>query len=705
WYLRTFQPEPGLRFSQFSGLGHDPFFREVLGALSSGGTLCLPAADEPDLPRWLRAQHIAVAHLTPPLARWLFADPTPAPDLRLVVFAGDRLRDGDVLAARQIAPQARLVNAYGSTETPQILAWHEVTRAELPSPSGSPPVGRGIENAQLILLADGTRQAGVGELGEIAARTPHLALGYLNHPPATEAAFIRNPLTRLPHDRLYLTGDLGRYQPDGTVVYAGRRDRQRKLRGHRIEPGAIEAALRTHPGIREAATLILEAPADRDELVAFVVSQAEPIPAPTLRAHLQGLLAPHEVPQRFLFVDSLPLTPNGKLHHAALATLAASTPAVASPSTSVPASDLESRMLKLWSEALARPQLGIHDDFFENGGHSLLALGLLARLNSEFQARLTLRTFFDHRTVAELCLALHPTKPHTPSDTPRPPRRLRGAAHGIPFFVIPGYFGLGYLRPSIASEVARVCPYYDGFRYAGVEDQLPPHRSLEAIAAHLIPQLDAVMPSHCDTLCLGGFSFGGTVAFEMARQLTQAGRRVPLLILFDSRMHRGLRARSRPEVALELLRRASRQPRGQRLDFLRRMLRGRAARASSSHAQKRSSTPGPATLPADTRPEVGASGLLKESVRLASLHAGRQYLPGPYPGRVLLLRGTEEVPNEWLRLELDESNGWRPFATGELEIIHIPRQHLGIYTEPIHPLVIERTVHALRSVQDAFPTG
>ncbi|MCP4655124.1 MAG: AMP-binding protein, partial [bacterium] len=238
------------RFPMLSGLAHDPLLRDLFTPLWLGATLVIPDPEEIGnpgwLPEWMRREAISVAHLTPAMGRLLcsgIAAATPA--LRYLFFGGEPLRRQDLSRVRELAPEAACVNFYGTTETPQAVGYFVVPAAEL---RDTVPVGRGIADVQLLVLNPSGGLAGIGEKGEICVRTPHLALGYLDDPELTRERFPANPFAAQAGDRIYRTGDLGRYLPDGNLEFLGRADHQVKIRGFRVELGEIEAILAEHRG-------------------------------------------------------------------------------------------------------------------------------------------------------------------------------------------------------------------------------------------------------------------------------------------------------------------------------------------------------------------------------------------------------------------------------------------------------------------------
>ncbi|HKR65869.1 MAG TPA: condensation domain-containing protein, partial [Thermoanaerobaculia bacterium] len=386
WHIRTHGLTRADRFSLLSGLSHDPVLRDILTPLALGATLCIPPAgvrESHELPRWLARERVSIVHITPALSELLDGE---LPALRGVFFGGERLRYRDVARIRRIAPRARVVNFYGATETPQAMAAYEVR--EDGAPEQIVPIGRGIEGVELLLLNDANAKAAPHELAEICIRTEHLSLGYLdsNAPPR---------FTTHNGARLYRTGDLGRDRGDGVIEIAGRRDRQLKIRGFRLEPAEIESALLQHPGVTRAAVVEHEG-----ALVACVTG------AEVDRAFLRERLPEHMVPSRIVTMDALPLTPNGKLDTRALQTSASAEVA--------PADALETRLLAIWEEVLGT-RAGVTDDFFAAGGHSLSATRVLSRIDRDLGARIPLRALFQHRTVRALARLVREATQQAPS--------------------------------------------------------------------------------------------------------------------------------------------------------------------------------------------------------------------------------------------------------------------------------------------------
>jgi len=376
WMSEAFELGPDDRFSLLSGLAHDPLHRDVFTPLWLGGAVAIPDPERMGEPGWLSAwmarMGVTVAHLTPAMGRLLTSPPaTPMPALRRAFFVGDMLTRRDVERLRVLAPDVEVVNLYGSTETQRAVGFHEVREDE-----ERYPLGRGMPDVQLLVLGPSGRLCGIGEVGEIAVRSPHIAAGYLGGKR---------------FEGLYRTGDLGRYLPNGEVEPLGRADFQVKIRGFRVELGEVEAALARHPAIRET-VVVARGEGDDRRLIAFVVPAVED----DLRAFLRARLPEYMVPAAFVFLDALPLTPNRKVDRKALPEPAREEP------QKTELSPIEELLAAIWTEVLGVDRIGASDDFFGLGGHSLKVTQVLARVRDAFDVELPVRSLFESPTLAGL---------------------------------------------------------------------------------------------------------------------------------------------------------------------------------------------------------------------------------------------------------------------------------------------------------------
>jgi len=321
--------------------------------------------------------------------------------LRYAVFGGDSLRPTHLGCIRQLAPQATCVNAYGATETPQIMSWFEVP-ADFSSNVEHVPIGQGIDGVQVLVLNQAGQPTGIGELGEIYVRTPYLTQGYVNDEPLTSARFLPNPFRSEAGDRVYRTGDMGRLSPEGNIEFVGRRDFQIKIRGFRVEVGEVEAALGRHPAIREVVVVPGEdTPGDR-YLVAYLATHEDTSPSISeFRRFLQKKLPEYMTPSAYVFLEALPRTANGKVDYRSLPMPEFERSRLETEFVA-PKTPTEKQLAKIWQEVLGLEQVGIHDNFFELGGHSLMATQIISWARDHFEMEIPLLRLFETPTTAGL---------------------------------------------------------------------------------------------------------------------------------------------------------------------------------------------------------------------------------------------------------------------------------------------------------------
>ncbi|MEM7587044.1 MAG: amino acid adenylation domain-containing protein, partial [Acidobacteriota bacterium] len=419
WQAERFGHGRHDRVSVLSGLSHDPLQRDLFTPLCLGAAAVFPDPEqrlEPGyLAGWMARQRISLSHLTPALGQVITEHAQDAmPALSCVFLVGEALTRRDVEALQTLAPRAQIVNLYGSTETQRAVSFHLATRVA-PTQPEILPLGRGMRGVDLLVLNPAGGLAGIGELGEIHVRSPHLAVGYPKDSALTGQRFIPCRLALEPGERVYRTGDLGRYLPNGEVAFAGRTDLQVQVRGFRIEPGEIEAVLARHPGVERVAVLArgsqltacltqsehsYASRGSRPETAASALAQE-------LRAWLSERLPDYMVPSAFHILDVLPLTPTAKVDRRALLELASQALPEGSSSES-PQGATEQRLAAIWSDVLGAPRVGRNDNFFALGGHSLLATRLVARLRSDLGVEISLRQLFSSASLADLAKEIEP---------------------------------------------------------------------------------------------------------------------------------------------------------------------------------------------------------------------------------------------------------------------------------------------------------
>ncbi|HEX3526369.1 MAG TPA: amino acid adenylation domain-containing protein [Thermoanaerobaculia bacterium] len=427
-------------------------------------------------------------------------------------------------------PHTRFYNVYGPTE----CTVDATTRLIDPiDPIGGwPDLGRPLAGYRLHLLDAGGLPLPAGCRGEIWLGGPALARGYWRRPELTADRFRPDPFGDVPGERLYRTGDLGRWLSDGRIESLGRTDLQIKLRGFRIEPGEIEAALERHPRVRAAVVVAREgAPGDKS-LAGYVVAEPAPIPtAGELRVFLQERLPPHMIPATFVFLDRLPLTPHGKVDRRALP--APEPDSVDAGRPALPADSIEAKLAQLWAMALGRDQVRVDDSFFDLGGHSLSALALTARIRETFGVRLPVRRLFTTPTPAAMAELLREMMERTggpAGDSGSLVVALQPQGGRAAFFCVhPGGGDVTVYR-AFALRLDSGRPFL-ALRAPGLDEGEEPLRDLGALAERHLRDVRRAQPE--GPWHLGGWSSGAVVAFEMARRLRAAGGEVAALVLLD----------------------------------------------------------------------------------------------------------------------------------------------------------------------------
>ncbi len=581
--------------------------------------------------------------------------------LRLVIFGGEALdfatlkpwfdRHGD------IKPQ--LVNMYGITETTVHVTYMPLKSSDVAARHGS-IIGRPIPDLQIYVLDRQLNPVPVGVTAELYVGGAGLARGYLNRAELTAEKFISNPFSDDPGSRLYRTGDSGRYLSDGNLEYNGRIDNQVKIRGYRIELGEIESTLAQHPAVQEAVVVAQESNGDT-RLVGYITARAPSSPTVhELRSYLKEKLPHYMVPAAFAVIDTLPLTRNGKIDRANLPPLDEGAVVDHRPFVA-PRDDLERRLQTIWQELLNTSPIGVHDDFYAIGGHSLLGAKLLARIEGEFNRRIPLTAMFPAPTIESIAARIAGgTK-----DSEWPATETIQPLGCLPPLYVVGNFSrfkalgrkLGTDRPliglSIPDELRLRLPYN--------------LKQLAGIQASSILDLNKGEP-----IFLIGFSAEGVLAYEIAHQLVAAGREVGLVAMIDTTCPS---QRREPRI-LQIARSAAIHLRAIRSIGLGQApaaiadILSRVALRLKVRAWKLASSLG--IVPEPLAPKRPAD------LVMAMVLATRRYVPPSYQGRVILFKQTDNREGRFRFVDY----GWGEVVRGGLEICEIPGDHLTLLVEP-----------------------
>ncbi len=645
-------------FLQFAPISFDASTFELWGALLNGARLVVMPPGLPSLGELgaaVRLNRVSTLWLAAGLFREMIETESPSlRGLRQLLAGGDVLSVPHVEKALRDLPGCRLINGYGPTESTTFACCYTVRRDE---PLGaSVPIGRPIANTRVFILDRNRTPVPIGVPGELYIGGDGLARDYFRRPELTAEKFIPSPFGK-GDERLYRTGDRARYMADGTIEFLGRIDDQIKIRGFRVEPGEIESALVQDPCVREAAVVVQGRMSGDWRLVAYLVQGPEGQKSvPELRAFLKRRLPDFMIPASFVWLDSFPLTPNGKLDREALPLAGHDRPALERGFVG-PRNSVEAKLAGIFERVLDVRPVGVADNFFDLGGHSLLAVRLLAQIEKATGRRLPLSAIFQAQTVEEMAAMLE--------DENAPPSRsslvaIQSGGSRPPLFLVHCWGGNGMEYRGLAPYLGPHQPLY-GLAPQGLDGRIPPHDRVEDMAAHYIQEIREVQPE--GPYYLGGWSLGGTVAFEMARQLQAGSQKVAFLALVDTYHSSGNRSAPHPP-------KIGASPR-----FLWRRLMFHVAAVSRLEPKGR--------LPYLVGRGHGAVRWVWQKLRAlhvsaydavndANRRAVRSYVSKPYEGRVTVFRAS----GTWSPTIFDDPYlGWGEVCLGDVDLVEISGIH------------------------------
>ncbi len=511
---------------------------DVFGTLAVGGTLVFPSRDRMREPEhWaelIGAEKITVWNSVPALLEILVdhvesGDPRRAPVfLRTALLSGDWIPVTLPDRVRQLWPDSQVISMGGATEG---AIWSIMYRIGKVDPAWrSIPYGRAMANQRMYVLDRHLQPRPVWATGEITIGGVGVARGYWQDPERTGDRFVRHPASGT---RLYRTGDLGRLLPDGTIELLGRDDLQVKVNGYRIELGEIESCLARMDGVRDAVAVVRSAGTSGKALAAYVVPAdvQEPPDCAVLRDRMAAVLPPYMVPSLLLPVPEVPLTPNGKVDRGRLAVLL---PDHTGPTgiRRAPADELEASLAGMFAAALGTDDLGVEEDFFVAGGNSFLAIRLLTAVTRRFGVEIPVAVLFGSATVAavaELVRVGQRADGMSPAGTPLLALRRDGTEQ--PVFWVHPVGGAASCYAELVRGLPPGRPMY-GLESVGLRSDEPPLITIEEMAAGYLLRVREVQPE--GPYLLAGWSMGGLIALEMARQLYRSGEKVDRLLVVDA---------------------------------------------------------------------------------------------------------------------------------------------------------------------------
>jgi amino acid adenylation domain-containing protein/FkbM family methyltransferase len=689
------------RFLQKAPFTFDMSVCEIFWPLLSGACLVIARPDEHRdgayLIKLISEEGITAIHFVSSALQVLLDDPefNNSKGLRYVICSGEAvpLELQEKFFERM---PCQLLNMYGVTEAAvETTHWN----CERNSDRKAVPIGTPITNISAYLLDGDFQPVPMGAHGELHIGGVGVARNYLRRPDLTSEKFVPDPIGNEPGGRLYKTGDLTRYRSDGVIEYLGRFDHQVKVRGHRIETGEIEVALSAHRGVDGAVVVAREDVRGDKQLVAYIVSKGAPPPqAEELRNHVKESLPDFMVPSVFVFLESFPLSINGKLDRKMLPRPVGDGRA-AGENFLPPRDNLEFQLTELWGDVLEVKNVGVKDDFFSLGGHSLMAVRLMARIREQYCQALPLSALFQYPTVERIASILRGQVAPSPYS---PVVEIRGGNSRTPFFCVHPLGGEVVCYVDLARRLPAGQPFY-GLQARGMGGE-EPLTSVEEIAYHYIQAIRAVQPA--GPYMIGGWSFGGTVAFEMARQIREAGETVGLLAIIDA----GVPRRGEPGETVELPsiidggvpRRAGNVPDVHELDDTEFMLYLFGQYISISREEFELLTPDEKSdyllkelkakgmFPPDFGP---VEARFYYDLAKANFLALLKYTPRPYDGKVTLFRSIERSGFT------DPTLGWGQLAERGVDIHVVAGKHHEIVLRPhVHSLA-EALITSLNAVE------
>jgi amino acid adenylation domain-containing protein len=699
---------PGDTLGHLSAPAFDFSTFEIWGALLNGATLVVIDKDVALSPPGLRAQiadcHIDILSMITPLFHAIVSeDPKTFCGLRHMLVGGDVMDPAHAMTFLKHCRTTRLTNAYGPTENTTFSTYYDVREEDCLK--GTLPIGRPIAGDSLYILDDTAKPVPAGITGEIYVSGDGVSMGYLGSPGLSASKFLPDPFS--PGRMMYRTGDLGRFQPDGNVRFFGRSDGQVKIRGFRVETGEVTAVLMSHPGVRQAVVRPYRGPGGILSLAGYLVGTDEgtQVPAEELRQYVAGRLPPHMVPASFTWIDAVPLTSRGKVDYAALPL---PRPAEAGPAAGEMAADpMTSGMACIWRKVLNLPDMGLDDDFFNSGGHSLLAIRLIAAIEEAFGVRLPVSTIFSAPTIRQMTAAVRNREGASGLDILIP---LNEGGDRPPLYCVHGVPGTLFEFSRFARNAGSDQPVY-GIQSPGDDGNGQPPRRVEDMALEYIRILRKKQIR--GPYYLLGYCAGGAIAYEMACRLEEEGERPGFLGIIDYAA-----PKQEPKnlfwsfcrymgdnsggamIRADRFIHASAEDRVKSIRGLPRFILQKVRRFPRE-VVKRPGPPTPGPAPTDSAPEPADActgvavqgpphavpgypdwiGRLPDPQRTTAMNnfdATEAYWPGKYQGKIILFMSRETARNSKKDGRFLQGYGWRKLTTGGVEIHILEGDHLSV---------------------------
>ncbi len=646
---------------------------ELFAPLSWGGQVIL-AENALALPTLAAKAEVRLINTVPSVLSELVRVAELPAGVRVVNLAGEVLPRSLVEQLYEQKTIVRVINLYGPSEDTTYSTCAALRRGE----TGRVVIGRPIANTQAYVVDAQGQVVPQGIAGELWLGGEGLARGYLQRAKLTAEKFVPDQLSGRRGTRLYRTGDLARYLPDGSIDYLERIDQQVKIRGFRVEPGEIEARLKQHPAVLEVVVLAREEDGNDRQLVAYVVATTGAnFSAEALRHYLREKLPDYMIPSAFMLLDEIPLTPNGKINRQALLALAKNRNEHAQAFVA-PRDALELRIASLWEEVLNTRPIGSTDNFFERGGHSLLAVRMMAQLSHQIGRELPPALIIQKQTVQALAAFL---RQEIESHDTSPLIAIQPHGRKPPFFCVHPAGGGIICYSALSRYLGIEQPFY-GIQTPGLDGTAqPPLTQIESMAARYLKELREVQRE--GAYMLGGWSLGGVVAFEMAQQLRRQGLEVSLLALFDSYIPTTPGPHTELDDDALLVQFTSdisglydlEEPLTQDADFQSLTIEERLSSLLQEVVRK-----------GCAMPDLNVKQLTRLfEVFRTNVRALLSYQPQSYPGRITFFRASEQIAD----LSADPAKDWRNLAAEGVEVHVVPGDHYTMLREPAVQIMAE----------------
>ena len=572
------------------------------------------------------------------------------------------------LAKQLVESCGKVYNMYGPTET---TIWSSFSRV---LPDQGITVGHPIANTSLHVLDANLQLVPVGVTGELYIGGDGLARGYHNRPELTAEKFIVNPFSREIGSRLYKTGDLARFRPNGELDIVGRNDGQVKIRGFRIELGEVEKVLQQHPAIRAVVVIVREDQPGEKRLVGYLIPAGEKPEVAQIRQFLADKLPNYMQPSAYVSLDAFPLTANGKIDRKAFPV-----PEVEGMNATMrqPETELELRLVKIWMDVLSLLAIGIDDDFFETGGNSLLAVRLMTVIEREVGVRIPVVELFRSSTIRKLAHGTRESK--NASSTWTPLIKVKPDGQGIPLFILHSPAA----TMNLANEIQGDWPVY-GIEASGLEEGTQQDATIEQMAERYLEAIKTVQPQ--GPYRLMGYCTGGVVAYEMAQHLKRQGESVSLLVEMEAFAFTGIVHSWRywfKSVFASIpfwYRRYSSMSWSKSLQLLGKMLRKNRFERSELQADRNALA---AEFEQTNAVEINDAYEKKLRRHVEELIIAQQnYTPQPYPGRLIVFSARWRFPYQLFSIPSDPTLGWGKLARGGVDIYSFLGAHGDFYRPP-----------------------